>query len=277
MFLDLAPGALGIDVDLDQAIALAAAHGFDGIDCPLDEVCRMADPQQARQRLSDAGLRWGGFGLPLDFRRDDPTARRGLDTLRPMAAMAERIGCTRCTTWLLPYHDELDYGRNFRTHVRRLGPTARLLADHGIRFGLEFVAPKTMRQGHRYEFIHNLDQLLELANAIGQSGTGVLLDSWHWYTSHGTATDITRKLRDRIVHVHLNDAPPGRAIDEQLDHDRRLPGETGVIDLKTFVRCLREVHYDGPVTAEPFLPELGRMPPDQAVARTAEALRSVLG
>ena len=276
MFMNLAPAALGINTDLKGTIALAQAHGFEGIDCPLPEVCDLADPRQAVDYLNQAKLRWGGFGLPVDFRSDDQTIRRGFDALRQMAPVAQRINCTRCTAWLLPYHDELDYETNFNMHVHRLRPMVRILADHGIRFGLEFVAPRTMRRGHRFEFIHRLDQVMGLAEAIDVAGTGVLLDSWHWYTSRGTVADITEKLRDGIVYVHINDAPAGREIDEQLDDDRRLPGDTGVIDLTTFIDCLGEVNYNGPVTAEPFLPELGRLPPQQAVARTAEAMRRVM-
>ena len=32
---------------------------------------------------------------------------------------------------------------------------ARLMADHGIRLGLEFIGPKTLRDGMKYEFVHN--------------------------------------------------------------------------------------------------------------------------
>ena len=39
---------------------------------------------------------------------------------------------------------------------------------------------------------------------------------------------------------------------EYIDNDRRLPMETGVIDLGGFLKRLAALAYDGPVTPEPF-------------------------
>ena len=83
---------------------------------------------------------------------------------------------------------------------------------------------------------------------------GVLLDGWHWYTARATAPDITQRMAGKVVVVHVSDAPADRDIDEQIDTDRALPCATGVIDAKTFMRCLAQINYDGPVSAEPFMP-----------------------
>ena len=67
----------------------------------------------------------------------------------------------------------------------------------------------------------------------------------------------------------------GRGPDEQIDNERRLPGETGVIDLETFLQGLDAIGYTGPVTPEPFSPQLGEMPPEDAIRTTAERLLRV--
>ena len=67
---------------------------------------------------------------------------------------------------------------------------------------------------------------------------------------------------EQIIHVHINDAPPGIPIDEQQDLVRELPGETGIIDIKGFLGLLRRIGYDGPVTVEPFKRELQDLPSD---------------
>jgi sugar phosphate isomerase/epimerase len=61
------------------------------------------------------------------------------------------------------------------------------------------------------------------------------------------------------VVVHVNDAPEGLTLETYNDHDRRLPMETEVMDLPGFMRKLRAMNYDGPVTPEPFSKRLNAM------------------
>ena len=55
---------------------------------------------------------------------------------------------------------------------------------------------------------------------------------------------------------------------------RAMPSETGVIDLVGFLKVLREIGYDGPVSPEPFNPRLKELPAEQAVRETHEALET---
>ena len=57
---------------------------------------------------------------------------------------------------------------------------------------------------------------------------------------------------------------------------RELPCATGVIDLKAFLGALVKIGYDGPVRAEPFKAELRRLPPEEAVDRTAKAMKRAM-
>jgi sugar phosphate isomerase/epimerase len=77
------------------------------------------------------------------------------------------------------------------------------------------------------------------------------------------------------VDAHINDAMEGRGPDEQIDNERRLPGASGVIDLTVFLQGLKAIGYTGPVTPEPFSPELSEMSPEDAIRTTAEALLGV--
>lgn len=78
-----------------------------------------------------------------------------------------------------------------------------------------------------------------------------------------------------IVHVHVNDAPSGVKVDDQVDSRRCLPVTTGVIDMKGFVNALVKIGYDGPVEVEPFDQELRKLEPEVAVQKTAESLSRV--
>jgi sugar phosphate isomerase/epimerase len=118
--------------------------------------------------------------------------------------------------------------------------------------GIEFLGPETLRTAHSYSFIHTLDEMMELAGEIGTGNVGLLLDAYHLYTSGGEIEDLKSITTRDIVTVHINDAPSGFLLNEQMDTVRCLPLETGVIDLPGFMAALAEIGYEGPVTTEPF-------------------------
>src|SRR5262249_20132695 len=147
---------------------------------------------------------------------------------------------------IMPCSNDRDYEENWRFHVERFTPIARILAEHGCTLGLEFIGPKTLRDSQKYPFVHTLPKMIELGQAIGPN-VGLLLDCWHWYTSHGTVEEIRALKPEQVVYVHVNDAPAGVDIDAQVDNVRALPGETGVIDIVGFLQALRHIGYDGSV------------------------------
>jgi sugar phosphate isomerase/epimerase len=270
MYTNLSPGAIGIRADLKTTLELARATGWQGIDLPAAETLQLAQASSAAEVVAivtAAGLKLGGWGLTVDWRK--PYDASALETLEAQAALAQQLGATRVTTWLLPFSDERPFRENFAFHVQQLGPIARVLAEHGCRLGLEFIGPRTMREKPRYGFIYSLEGMLCLADAIGPNA-GLLLDCWHWYTSLGTPADIRAMRADDVVYVHVNDAPEGVAVEQQLDQVRRLPASTGVIDIAGFLAALRDIGYDGPLTPEPFEPRLAQQPPEQS-AREAHA------
>src|SRR5581483_368973 len=132
-----------------------------------------------------------------------------------------------------------------------------------------------MRKGHKYEFIFTMDGALELGQLVGTGNTGLLLDCWHWYTAHGTVEDLKRLTAEQVVYVHVNDAPAGRQVDEQIDNQRLLPGASGVIDIASFLQELERMGYDGPVVVEPFNAELNALPPAERVRATRESLAKI--
>jgi len=267
MFPALAPGAIGVSLAFEESARLAAEVGFKGITLDVS-----GDPDAVRRVLELHKLLPASWGLPVEFRRDDETFRTTLANLPDLAKKARQIGAARCSTWMLPFSDDLPFAENWTRHRDRLRACAEVLADHDCRLGLEFVGPKTARDGHKHEFIHDMDAMLDLCAEIGTRNVGLLFDSFHWYTSHGTPEQIARLSDSLIVDCHINDATPGRTPDEQIDNERALPGETGVIDLGGWLRGLKTIGYTGPVTPEPFSARLRSMSPEEAVRTTAEAL-----
>ena len=270
MYPALAPGAIGVRLPFEECAQLAAEAGFQGI-----SVDPSGDPSAVRRVLEANRLEPASWGLPVEFRKDEAAFQEGLKKLSAIAKAAKAIGATRCSTWILPFSDELPFERNFEQLATRLRPCAEVLAEHGCRFAVEFVGTKSLRDGHKYEFIHTQEGMLELVKAISTSNVGLLFDSFHWYTSGGRRDDI-RKLTDAlVVDAHINDAIEGRGAEGQIDNERALPGETGVIDLVGFLQGLKGIGYTGPVSPEPFSQRVREMAPADAIKATADALLGV--
>lgn len=279
MYKNLSPGAVGIGGSTEELAALAQKHGFGGLDLNAGQAADLMEKGELdslKQLYASHGLRPGGFGLPVDFRKDEAAFEEGLAGLGRLARAAAAVGCLRCPTWILPASDELPFDENFELHRRRLKACAEALGEHGVWLGLEFVGPKTSRAGKKHEFIWDMAGMLELADAIGTGNVGLLLDCWHWYTSEGSVDDILALRPEQVVYVHVNDAPAGVPLDEHIDNQRAMPGETGVIDIAGFLGALKQIGYDGSITAEPFSPELNAMADDQAAAAVSASLGAIL-
>lgn len=272
MYRTLSPGAIDVSVRFEEGARLAARYGFEGLALEAGHLLESADA--VRDTLRTHGLKPGSFGLPVDIRGDDDAYEASLGRLKSVAEAAQQVGCTRASTYIFSWSDDRDYGANFSFHRERLAQPAAILAEHGIRLGLEFLGPKTLRDGHPYAFIHTVRGMLELCDAVGPN-VGLLLDAWHWYTSGHDPADLELLNNRNVVDVHVNDAPAGVAMDEQVDGVRCLPGESGVIDLSIFFQALTRIGYDGPVVVEPFNARLRAMTPEDAVRTTAEALGKV--
>ena len=273
MFTSLAPGAIGVKVaSLEAGLDLAARHGFGGYHFGIGEAADLG-AQRVRDLAAAKDVRLSAFGFPVNFRGAEADFEKDLAALPHLAQAAAALDVRRCATWITPASDELSYADNFALHARRLKAAAAVLAEHGVRLGLEYVGPDHSRKGKKHEFIHTMDQMAQLCAAVGDN-CGYLLDAWHWYTARETAAHLTRLAAEQVVDVHVNDAPE-RPVAEQVDNQRTLPGETGVIDIATFLGSLRRIGYDGPVMAEPFSQRVRDMAADEACAATRAALDRV--
>ncbi|MHB1294153.1 MAG: sugar phosphate isomerase/epimerase family protein [Anaerolineae bacterium] len=274
MYRALSPGALGVRVPFIEAVNLAAEYGFEGIEIGMGPVQELG--LEGVQRLLAANNLAASFsGMPVNFRQDDETFARDLAGLPAFAEAMSALGCTRIITWFMPWHETWTYDVYFEKMRDRTARLCEVLARYDLRYGLEFVGPETLRAGKPNHFIHNIDGLLSLIDAVGADNLGFLLDCFHWYTSGGTAADLDKLSDGLVVAVHVNDAAAGVSREAQIDNIRAMPGETGVIDIATFMRALDRMGYTGPVIVEPFSERIRAMTPQQAVAATAKSLERI--
>lgn len=276
--IDLTPGAIGVEAKGRTVIDLANRHGFESIQ-PDTAFLMSLDSKERKDfaaELRAKKLSWGAAGLPVDFRNDEAVFKGGVAALPKVAAALREVGATRVGTWLKPFHEELTWLANFRQHVERLGEITRVLGDHGLRFGLEYVGTKTLWTRASHSFIHTMAETKELIAEVGEPNLGFVLDSWHWFTAGETADDIRTLENKDVMACDLNDAPKGIPVEEQLDNRRELPAATGVIDIEAFLAALVEIGYDGPVRAEPFNQPLRELDDEAAARATAKAIRKAI-
>jgi len=275
MITCLNPATTGGGKSLEEFAAVAGKVGFGGIDYNIVSVAEEVERKSlegVKEFLAEARVKLAAFGLPVEFRRDEARFTEGLKDLPRLSAIAKELGCERCVTWLPPSTDEPAAEFTCRV-VRRLRECAKVLAHMGMRFAVEWVGPATART-RKHDFIHTLDGDLELIAAINQPNVGLLLDSFHWFTTSGTISQIEALPLEMIVYVHINDAPD-KPLDQQMDLQRVLPGE-GIIDLKGMLRALKKKGYDGFLSIEVFDKELQKLGLDAAAQKAKLALDRVL-
>ncbi len=279
MYSNLSMGALGLKATLPDAIELAQKHGFGGVEPDVAHLRSLGGDDAIREFSDDVrsrGLRWAPTGLPVTITGSAGQFAEQLAALPEFARMLEVAGIPAAGTWIRPMDAGLPYRRNWLRHTERIALAAEILDAHGRKLGLEYIGPKTFWSTERYPFVHTLDEARLLIDDIGTGNVGLVLDTYHWYTSGENADDLRTLTADDVVAADLNDARDDREVDEQQDLDRRLPGTTGVIDLAGFTGVLHEIGYDGPVKVEPFMKSLAERPVDDVLTEVAAGLNRAL-
>lgn len=280
MFISLNPDTIGLEnAEFAELLSLAPGCGFQGIDFPMRSVQSRRQARDLKRAVDDAGMQWGLFSLPCDFLNADGAAfERGLAELGAILPVVEAAGCTRAYNHIWPGNNERNFEENFAWHVGRLQKLCTVLEPAGVRLGVEFIGPKTLQNSFRYPFIRDAANTVALIERVGH-GLGIVVDCFHWYTSGSSLQDLGRALAERyVVNVHVNDATAGRTRDEQMDLERRMPLETGLVDAPGVLRLLGQLGYDGPVIAEPFNPHrarFARMPPRDVLAEVGTCMRQL--
>jgi sugar phosphate isomerase/epimerase len=270
---------LGLHASFPESVELATKYGFEGLDPDGGYLASLDDAGLHRllDDLQKKNLRFGAAGLPVEFRKDEEIFNSDLKQLPAAAKVLQRAGIWRVNTWVMPCSDDLTYLQNFRQHAERLHLCAQVLADHGQKLGLEYVAPRTLWRSQKHPFIHTLSEMKELLVAIGTDNLGIQLDSWHWFNAQETQQDLLTLRGEDVITVDLNDAPTGLTLDQYRDDHRELPAATGVIPVKPFLDALLQIGYDGPIQAEPFNAALRTLSIDQACAQTSAAMKKAFG
>lgn len=250
---------------------LAARTGYRGVDLMLGPA-RKQGVNATQALFEELKVRPAVADFPVDFRKDDAAFRATLPQLEEAAPFAAAVGCPRMMTWILS-SSPLPKDEQRRIYKQRFTDCAHILARSHVRLALEFLGPLHIRKANPHEFIWRMPEMLEFAKECGPN-VGLLLDAWHWHHAGATVQDILQAGRDRIVHVHFDDAadlPPEKV----RDNERLLPGE-GVINLVGFVRALQKIGYRDALSIEVFGRGLKELPVEEAASLSLKKGREVL-
>ena len=279
MFKNLNPSYLGVSGHQSELIELALTYGFAGIDLNMPEFAsraRLKGMPYAKRLIQSANIRIGSFPLPLEWDTDDESFHKELEKLPELANCAAELGCTRCTALLAPACDTRPYHENFEFHRRRFQEICPTLNPAGVRLAVGFQATESLRQNKAFQFIHDLDATTLLLNMVAAPNLGLLLNIWDIVACGGSLENIRKLPAQQIIAVQVADMPADTPLAELDDKARLLPGsENSRIDVTGFLAILREMGYDGPITAKPSRTAFQSRRREVIIKQTSEALDKV--
>ncbi|WP_226781192.1 sugar phosphate isomerase/epimerase family protein [Oceaniglobus trochenteri] len=224
------------------------AMGFDFIELLVPEPEDGIDLAKAKGALAEAGL-----GVVLAARvnparsisSEDAAARQGgLDYLKSCIDSAAALGATIIGGPL--YGEPMVFAG--RPPLPRTADEMKARADRMIA-GLAEVAPLARAAGqvfaleplNRFEtdMLNTTQQGIAVVDAVGDTGLGLMLDTFHMNMEDQSIPDAIRLAGSRTVHFQAN------------ENHRGFPG-TGNMDWPAIMRALHQVGYDGPISLEPF-------------------------
>jgi len=138
-----------------------------------------------------------------------------------------------------------------------IAAVAEYASRRGVRLGIEPLHP--MFAADR-SVINTLGQALDLADAIGAQGLGVIVDVYHVWWDPGLFTQIERA-GGRIFGFHVSDwlTPPPDVL-----LGRGMMGD-GVIDIRRIRAAVQSAGYAGPIECEIFNRKIWDTPGDEVL------------
>ena len=139
MYLSLNSVLLQGRVPWPDFARLAAKTGFPGTDIMLGPAMQ-AGASATNDLLAGLKIRPAVIDFPVEFRKDDATFKASLARLDAAAKFAAAIHCPRMITYIMPSSDTPKEELR-QIYKQRFTESARILARHNVRLGLEFLGP----------------------------------------------------------------------------------------------------------------------------------------
>jgi len=280
MYKNLSPSAIGVFGRQSELVEIALTHRFKGLEIDITEVLKRAQTsgvQQACRYLCSAPMKIGGFELPIRWAGPEQAFQEDLKQAELLRDVCTALSAEACFTTVRPTCEQRPFHENFQFHVERLGKIADALAPANVKLGLSFMAAQSDRADGGFEFIHQVDPLLLLVNAVQRDNVGLLVDTWHWQVGGGDLEKLRSLRGDQIVSVRLADLPAGTDLSSATNEQRVLPGEGGVVDCSAIAAALEDIGFEGPVAVAPWPGLFKGQKREAIVSKASAALDAVLG
>ena len=226
---------------IETTLARLGRFGYDGIEISgeparynTDDVRRLMDKHKVEC--------WGGVTMMFpgrDLLHEDHYVRRGTiaymkDCVRMIDTLGGSFFCV-VPTVVGKVKAMASPTLEWQWAVEGLKEVADYALELNIRLGIEPL--------NRFEtyFINRHDQALRLADEIGRPNVGVTLDAFHINIEEVDPMGAIRAVGDRLYDFHVAD-------------NNRKPAGQGSYDWREVLSVLKEVNYQGRLTAEFVLP-----------------------
>jgi D-psicose/D-tagatose/L-ribulose 3-epimerase len=223
----------------EDVVALLAAAGYDAMEVNGEPA---RDAGALRDTLAAAGLAASGTtaicSWPTDDRdlahSDRDARRRAVDYYRGCAELAAAVGTP--TVGLIPaavgrLEPLTSRGREWQWAVEGVREVAHHAGERGVHVAVEAI--------NRYEthLVNRVEQALELADATGVDGVGVIADAFHMQLEETDSAIAVAHAGSRLAALHVADS-------------NRLGLGHGQLDVAPIVEAAHGAGFDGPVVLE---------------------------
>ena len=240
---------------LEQAFSAYAAAGFANVELWL-EPAKQLGAAAIEKLLGATGLHFlGGFDGEVECFSAPVARRAATDGILESARLIDALG----GGVLVFGTDGPDADTDDPLGAIAEGVAHALSAVDGLNvtMALEFNWSPVVR---------SLDSALVVVRAVNHPRLGVLFDPAHYHATPTKLEHLTPSAVADIVHVHLDDMPPGPGDHADWNEDRVLPGE-GVLPLREMIDRLEAGGYAGYFCLEMFSEELYQLPVTEAARR----------
>ena len=219
-------------------VRIAREAGYDAIEIWIPKLVRYLEVgytvDELKAKMGD--LKAAMMNCLLSVEGQDPAFRKKLrEDCGRLAKVARGIGCPTIQVIVLNELDGLPWSKMKSLLVASFQELADIAGEYGVRFGLEPVV---------FSDFHHLTQALEVIEEAGRENLGLVVDTWHVWTS-GEAWEVVEGLNPGTIYsAHIGDTNPKRGAQWHDDDRTALPGE-GILPLEEGVRAILKTGYEG--------------------------------
>jgi sugar phosphate isomerase/epimerase len=266
---------INIQMDMDLLLPLLKQNGFEAL--ILDEKTVSYPESDMEQILQESKIITPICSAPIIPHASDLDFYDEINRLKKLSQHMMKMGIKCLTTLIFPRSQTLEYDENFLLHVRRYRQILDMLNEYGIQLGIEFIGCKSWDKFYRHPFITTLNSAIDLYTAINKENLALVIDTFHLYASCFPFQLLPETLQNICVcALHLNDARPEVKPANQVDWERYFPEETGLIDCRTFLNCMKTIGYCGPVYIEAVNSSSANMDGKQKIEKAGNCLTRLL-